>query len=174
MSVRAPKQEGMTITEILVVLLLLLILATLLTPAYETYFSQNAVKSAAEGLYSDFIRAKTTAISTGQTITVTFTTGATWCYGLSSGSITCDCASAPSASNCDFGVTSYTSYANTSLSTSGFTGDTATFDSARGVLTNTAGSATFTATGGENITTSVNKFGAPKICSSSVGGYSAC
>lgn len=169
------KQHGMTLTEILVVLLLVLILATLLTPAYETYFSQNTVKGAAEALYSDFIRAKTTAIGTGQTVTVTFTTGATWCYGLSSGSVACTCGDAPSASNCDLGITSYASYANTSLSVSGFTGDTATFDSARGVLTNAAGSATFTATSGENITTSINKFGAPKICSNTVGGgYSAC
>lgn len=168
------KQRGMTLTEILIVLLLVLLLATLLTPSYETYFSQNAVKGAAEALYSDFIRAKTTAIGTGQTVTVTFTTGATWCYGLSSGSIACTCGSAPSASNCDLGITSYTSYANTSLSTSGFTSDTVIFDSARGVVTNTAGSATFTASGGENITTSINKFGAPKICSSTVGGYSAC
>ena len=67
------KQQGLTLTEIIVVIGMLAIVTLLLVPNYQSYLAQNRVKGAAESLYSHFILARTTAISSSQNVTVTFT-----------------------------------------------------------------------------------------------------
>lgn len=168
------KQQGMTLTEVIIVIGLLVIIALFMAPSYRIYIAQNAVKGAAESLYSNFVLARTTAASSSQTVTVTFNTTNPWCYGVASGATACNCTSAASATNCNLGVTSDTDFPNTTLTTAGFTANTVTFDSARGTLSDSAGYADFSVISGETVRVYINKFGTPRICSSTVGGYSAC
>lgn len=167
------KQQGMTITEVLIVLLLLTILSTLLVPSYITYITQNRLKSAAEGLYDDFLLARTTAIKLSSPVTLTFITGSNWCYGLSSGATACVCSNAASASNCNVGIISSTDNPGTTLSLSGFTANATIFDAARATPSVT-GSATFSTADGNTITVSLNALGTSMICATGVGGYAAC
>ncbi|PIZ04522.1 MAG: hypothetical protein COY58_03465 [Gammaproteobacteria bacterium CG_4_10_14_0_8_um_filter_38_16] len=168
------KQQGLTLTEIIVVIGMLAIVTLLLVPNYQSYLAQNRVKGAAESLYSHFILARTTAISSSQNVTVTFNTADPWCYGISSGATSCACTSAPSISNCNLGIISRTDFPNTTLSSSGFTSNMVTFDAARGTLSNTAGYVDFALTSGQSVRVYINKFGVPKTCSSTVGGYKSC
>lgn len=164
------QQRGITITEILVVLVLFVILALLITPAYTTYYAQNRLKSAAERLYSEILLARTNAIKTQSNAVLTMTSGSSWCFGFTT-SASCDC---NTASNCNLGQTQSAEFQDTTLSLSGgFSGGTVTFDGVRGIP-NTTGSAVFTSATGESIEVSLNLLGTPKVCSSTVGGYAAC
>ena len=171
------KQRGMSIIEVIIAIVILLILALLITPSFVTYFNQNRLKGAAEVLYDNILLGRTNAIKQATTVTLTFVTGASWCYGLSSGAIACSCGSAASATNCNLGITSNTDYPNTSLAISGFTSSAITFDAIRAAVASgsTVGSATITSTTGtESITVAINALGTSSICSSTVGGYSGC
>lgn len=164
--------KGLTLTEILVVLLIISILAILATPAYITYITQKRLISAAEGLYDNFLLARSNAITKQTNVYFSFQTGSNWCYGFNTGS-SCTCSN---TNACNLGQVNSTSYTNVTLSlpqNGGFIGSTSTFDYVRGIPSNT-GKLLFTGASGENITVSLNLLGLPKICSSTVGGYSSC
>ncbi len=165
------KQHGMTLTEILVVVFMVAILAAILTPAMNTYFNQANLKGAAEALYDDVNLARSTAIKTTNSVTITFISGA-WCYGLSSGTVACTCTNAPSSSNCNLGLTTSASFKNTTLAV---TNTNMTFTTSRGDTTNNT--AIFSATSpAQSATVTINSMGIPSLCSTnaSVGGYPAC
>lgn len=166
------KQNGITLVEILVVLAMLAILTAVLTPSMDTYFNQANVKGAAEALYGDVNLARTIATKSTDTVTITFVSGTSWCYGLSSGAITCACDSAPSSTNCNLGLTTATNFKNTALAV---TNATTTFSTSRG--TTISNTAIFSATNPtQSATVTVSAMGVPSICSTgaSVGGYPAC
>lgn len=168
------KQKGFSLVETMIVVAMLLIVVAALTPTITTYYAQNRLKGAAEGLYDNVMLARSSAVKSSTSTTITFVTGSSWCYGISSGAIACACGSAASASNCNLGITSSSNYPNTSLAiTSGFAGNAITFDASRGVP-NTNGIGTITlssTTGSTSITATVNAMGETQICSTTVGGY---
>lgn len=171
MLVSQRKQKGVTLAEMLVVVIMVAILAATLTPAMRTYFNQANIKGAAEALHDDVNLARTTALKTTDAVTITFNTSA-WCYGLSSGTVACVCSSAPSSSNCNLGLTTSSSFKNTTLAV---TTTNMTFSTSRGTTTSNA--ATFSGTDpAQSATVNINDMGAPSICSTnaSVGGYPAC
>lgn len=164
-------QNGMTLVEILVVIVMLAILVAVLTPSMNTYFNQGNIKGAAEALYGDVNLARTIATKSTDTVTITFNAGA-WCYGLSSGTVACACSSAASTSNCNLGLTTSSSFKNTTLAV---TNTTMTFSTSRGTVT--SNTAIFSATDpAQSATVTINAMGTPSICSTSasVGGYPAC
>lgn len=166
------KQHGITLIETLVVLVMLAILTAILTPAMTTYFNQGNIKGATEALYGDINLARTIATKSTDTVTITFVSGTSWCYGLSSGAVACACNSAPSSTNCNLGLTTATSFKNTALAV---TNATTTFSTSRG--TTTSNTAVFSATNPtQSATIIISNMGTPSICSTnaSVGGYPAC
>ncbi len=166
------KQNGITLVEALVVVIMLAILVAVLTPSMNTYFNQGNIKGAAEALYGDVNLARTTATKSTDTVTITFVSGASWCYGLSSAAIACACNSAPSSTNCNLGLTTSANFKNTTLAV---TNATTTFSTSRG--TTTSNVAVFSATNPtQSATVTISNMGAPSICSTgaSVGGYPAC
>lgn len=172
----AQKQKGLTLTETLVGLIIIGILVALITPSIQIYYQQNRLKGAAENLYDNITLARTTAIEKATTAKITITTGAAWCYGMSSGAIACACGSAGSASNCDLGIVSAADYPGTTLATT-LSGATTTFNAARGVPNNT-GTVTFSTTSGgsQSVQLTLNALGFSSLCSPSgtVGGYAGC
>jgi Tfp pilus assembly protein FimT len=172
MPISQHNQNGITLIEALIVLAMLAILTAVLTPSMNTYFNQGNVKGATEALYGDVNLARTIATKSTNTVTITFVSGASWCYGLSSGAIACACNSAPSGTNCDLGITTAASFKNTTLAV---TNATMTFSTSRG--TTTGNTAVFSATNpSQSATVTINDMGTPSICSTSasVGGYPAC
>lgn len=164
------QQTGLTLPEILVVMVMLVMLAAVLTPTMITYFHQANIKGAAEALYNDVNLARTTATKSTDTVTITFTTGASWCYGLSSATTACTCSASASSTNCNLGITTSSGFKDTSLAVAA---TTMTFSIARGTTSSNA--ATFSADT-QSATVNINTLGTSSICSTNVtvGGYPAC
>jgi len=174
------KQKGFTVTEALIALVLLGLLTILIAPQLKVYYAQNRVKAAAEGLYDDILNARMTTIKTATKSVITFVTGSSWCYGISSDAIACVCTNAATASNCNLGITSGTSYPNTSLTLGTLTSPT-TFDAIRAAPTNNGGTVTFSTTSGstQSVMLTLSALGTSALCSGSggnanVGGYVGC
>lgn len=175
------RHAGVTMIEVVVVLVIISIIAIALTPALLTYFVQNRLKGAAEALYGNILFSRSTAIEKATTVNLNFTSDTitgVWCYGMSSAAIACSCDGAPSATNCNLGVVSSTSYPNVTLATT-LAGSSTVFSASRGTPSNT-GSVTLTdASSSQSIKLTLSAMGLPSLCSGSagvadVGGYSAC
>lgn len=167
--------KGFTVIETLIVVIILALLVVSIMPSVRNYFNQSRLKGAAENLYDDITLARTNAIAMGSTVQITFSTGASWCYGISSSGIGCSCALAASATNCNLGIRSSNSYTGTTLATT-IGGASTTFSAARGIPNNT-GTITLSTTGGsESLVLTLSALGTSTLCSPSgtVGGYVAC
>ena len=82
------KTAGFTLIEMLIVLAILAIIATLTAPALGLIVEKNAIRSVAERIKSDLQWTRTEAIKSSQNLTISFQqTGA--CYGIDIQS--CDC-----------------------------------------------------------------------------------
>ena len=82
------KTAGVTLIEMLIVLAILAIIATLTAPALGLIVEKNAIRSVAERIKSDLQWTRTEAIKSSQNLTISFQqTGA--CYGIDIQS--CDC-----------------------------------------------------------------------------------
>lgn len=170
MQVICKKQSGLMITEVIIVLVLIAILALLITPAYFNQITQYRLTLAAEALYDDLLLAHSYAIKQASAVNFVFTTGSGWCYGYTTQS-TCDC---NSGTHCEQAHTTSTDFTNISLSITGFSGNKTSFDATRGIPEST-GTITLTSSAtGAAITVSINALGQPSICSSTVGGYPPC
>ncbi len=161
------KTGGVTLTETIIVLLIIAILATLAVPPFLSYLRDNRLKSASEQLHSNLNLARSEALKQNIAITVVFQTGASWCYGLTTAA-TCNC---QAGGNCNLGQVDATLYPDTSLSLTTIAASTV-FSAARGTPSS-SGSITFTS-GTKSITIELNSLGFTKICSSTVSGYSSC
>jgi prepilin-type N-terminal cleavage/methylation domain-containing protein len=165
------KQKAFALTEVIVALVLVALLAVSITPALSTYFRQNRVKAATEILYDDMLLARTTAIARSAAITLVFQTGTNWCYGTTTAS-TCAC---NTANACNLGQTTSAEYPNTTLAITGFTANAVTFDAVRATpnIVGSTATATVSATdGAEQVTLTLNPLGTTSLCSSgTVGGY---
>ena len=82
------KTAGFTLIEMLIVLAILAIIATLTAPSLGLIVEKNAIRSVAERIKSDLQWTRTEAIKSSQNLTISFQqTGA--CYGIDIQS--CDC-----------------------------------------------------------------------------------
>ena len=164
------KQKGFTTVEALIALVIFALLLILITPQLKVYYAQNRLKAAAEGLYDDILNARMAVIKTNTAVTFSSSTGATWCYGLTSGTNACSCST---PATCTLGAVSSTNYPNTTLA--GLT--SVTFDAVRATPNNT-GTVTFSTTSGStnSVTLTLSALGTTTLCSpsSTVGGYAGC
>lgn len=151
----------------MIALIIISLLALSLAPTFQTYFEHNRLRGAAETLYDNILLARSEAIATATATQLVFSSGTTWCYGLSNNNA-CDC---NNPATCTIGTHAHTDYPNTVLTT---TTNTLTFNETRGIPDNTA-TITFSNTANNTtISVMINALGIPKICSSTVGDYSAC
>ncbi|BAL25516.1 GspH/FimT family pseudopilin [Azoarcus sp. KH32C] len=119
--------RGVTLIELLTAIAIMAVLVTMAAPSLNNFILKSRLKGAGEALHSDLVYARTEAVTRNQTITVSFSTGTDWCYGISTGG-TCNCATAGS---CSIKAVSGTSYTGTTLATS-FTA--LTFDGVQGTI----------------------------------------
>lgn len=150
-------QQGVTMTEVMIAILIMVVVALLFVPNYVNYVKQNHLIGAAESLSNDLNQINMQR-QKQVTINMVVTTGATWCYGFTSGG-TCDCMT-PNA--CNYGQNNYTNYSDTSLASSGFTNPIS------------VGTFVFSNTSGQSITINANTAGNSYTCSDTVGGYPGC
>ncbi|MDD2761647.1 MAG: GspH/FimT family pseudopilin [Methylomonas sp.] len=147
MKIHAPSSEqGITLTETIVVASISGLLATFAIPAYQDMIERNRLRQAVESFKSDLQLARTEAIKRSQNVVVSRKTGdaGTWCYGLTlrtASKTSCDCeVSDPGADNfCDIKRIIGENFAQTNLEAATINNNTFSFR--RGTIN--AGGATF-------------------------------
>ena len=182
---REPRRAaaGFTLVEFVVALAILAILAVTAIPSFNDFRVRERLKGAATNLYTDLQFARSEAVEHNATVTVSFTTGANWCYGIHQGAAACDCAT---ANSCSIKAVSGTDYPGISIGL-------AQFDSAgganswyainplRGQAVDAAGNAVsgnvlFAGAGSRSLRGDVNAVGRVRLCSpsGSISGYPSC
>lgn len=93
---RLSPQNGVTLIELMVTVIVLSILAALAIPAYQTMVEKRRLRGAAETLSGELQFAKMESIKTTTPVRIDFTVtdAANWCYGVSTAG--CDCTTAGS------------------------------------------------------------------------------
>lgn len=87
----ARHQTGVTLIELMIVIVIATILLALGIPSFQDALDKNRLKSAAETLKGDLQFAKSEAIKRNQNIRVDFSvSGNNWCYGITEKD-DCDC-----------------------------------------------------------------------------------
>lgn len=166
---------GFTLTELMIVLAIIAILAAMVAPSFDDFIRKNRVKGAAEDVYGMLLQAKSEAIVRDTDIFVNVENGANWCVGydtvancVCSGSISCI---VPVAGQDVTQVISGTDYRDVTMSA----GSDITFSLPRGFPNPTS---TLTLSSGNwalNIVTSLR--GRIRVCnpnSNAMTGYESC
>lgn len=181
------RSTGVSLVEVIVVVSVIGILASLAFPSFLQMFARSRLKATAEQVRADLNLARSEALKRNQTIIMSFTVNSdsSWCYGLKA-TIACDCTvTDTSASNfCqldrDAGgagiptAVSSTSYPGITFSGSPF-GGSLSFSPVRPSLT--ASSATLASTNvSGTIRVVASGLGRVRFCSPSggFGGYPTC
>lgn len=191
-------QNGFTLNELIMVIALVAIIATLAVPSMKGFIDTSRLKSASEAIAGDLQLARSEAVKRNTSISVNFDAdgSSTWCYGIDENT-GCDCnlsdptnASACAlpisgnqilyASTTDSSVTPNLSsdYDGIELAPPSFSGNSyTTFSPTRG--TASAGTLTLTADNGRILKIVISAIGRVKICTPSasnerVNGYSEC
>jgi type IV fimbrial biogenesis protein FimT len=162
--------QGVSLVELLIVLMISGILLLVAIPSYVTYLQQNQIIGTTETLFYTMQYARSEAIKQNRTVYVSFQTGDNWCYGVNPGSA-CTCTT---ANSCTLGVTQSNSSQALALSSSGLSTTSVSFDPVHGA-SYTNGSLTFTLAGSSNaMSVKVNIQGNLQVCSNQISGYSTC
>lgn len=164
------RHKGFTMTEILVVLAIVSILALITIPLFSNIINKRRLALTADELFLALSNARTEAIKRNSNVYVSFNTGSTWCYGINVGSA-CNC-TAPST--CNIKSATYAKDQQMTLSTSGIASGNFYFETIHGGAS-TIGTITFTLYADTPLVTiSVSRLGNLQICSTGLSGYTAC
>jgi Tfp pilus assembly protein FimT len=146
------------------------VLVIIAIPSFISYVQNNRAVGTAENLYYSLQYARSEAIKRNTTVYVSFVTGSNWCYGINPGSA-CTCTT---PSSCALGAVSPANSTQTTLSTTGVTGNQITFEGTHGAAYK-ASTITFTVYGQTNaMGVDVSPMGDLLVCSSTISGYSGC
>ncbi|MEW6352828.1 MAG: GspH/FimT family pseudopilin [Pseudomonadota bacterium] len=127
---------GFTLVEMIVTVAVLAILLAIGIPSFQGTLDKRRLVGAAEQLYADLQYARTEAIKKNRQVTVSFTTGANWCYGLDDDTTTvCNCST--QAANCTVDgiqkIVSASNFSGVSLSST-FVSNNLCIDPRRGTM----------------------------------------
>ena len=79
------------------------VIAALALPSFEAFRDRERVKGVANNLVADMQFARSEAVQRSRRVTVSFTTGTHWCYGIhlveDAGSADCNCTPSANSSN---------------------------------------------------------------------------
>lgn len=186
------KSTGLTLIELMVVVVIVGIFAAAAAPNFTSFIDKSRVKGAADDVASLIASARTGAVKRSRNVTVAVTGTAnstTWCLGgsespapasagaLMPASAACTCTT---ANSCQVdGRPAVVSAADYPGVTIGALPAAFTFDGRLGVLDNLAATpgVTLTSAGGYQLTVSVSPMGQTRVCVSAGGaisGYPAC
>ncbi|MBW2302209.1 MAG: GspH/FimT family pseudopilin [Deltaproteobacteria bacterium] len=125
------KQEGFTLLELIMTMVILAILATIAIPTFSVWLPEYRLKKAARDLYSNIQLAKMQAVRTNRDHTVSFNTGAGLYQVLDSGVTvvkTVNLSNYGSGVSYGFGNATKTVPGGVPIDTVSYAGDSATFN----------------------------------------------
>lgn len=161
-------EKGFSLVELLTVLLIVVVLTAIAVPLFTDFNQEHRLTTVSENLYYFLQQARSEAVKNNTTVYVSFQTGSSWCYGANAGSA-CTC---NVAGSCSLGTTNASTAQDISLSTSGLSGNSVTFDGTR-AATNASSTITFTLSS-KAITAKISALGNIQLCSADISGYATC
>ena len=84
-------QRGVTLIEILTAVTILAILTVVAAPSFDAVRNRARLRGVADNLYADLQYARSEAVQRNSTVSVSFSPGSAWCYGIHQGAAACDC-----------------------------------------------------------------------------------
>ncbi|NOR70087.1 MAG: prepilin-type N-terminal cleavage/methylation domain-containing protein [Methylomarinum sp.] len=138
------KNRGFTLIELMIVIAIVGIIASMAVPSFQDTLERNRLKEAAESLKSDLMFIRTEAIKKSNNITVNRSTGNNggWCYGFDNTGFACDCTETDAANITTSSNAGYCSakrtvgFSNTNLISVFPVSGNSTFDFRRGTTGN--------------------------------------
>ncbi len=156
---------GFTLTELMITVAIIGILASIAVPSFQDMIERNRLKEAVEGLKSDLMFARTEAIKRSAGINVAIVeNGSNWCYGINDDNTVCACGT---ANDCGIKAVAGNQFQGTAVGADYAT----TFNFRRG--TAFAGGATISSSN-YSARVKVSSTGRITICSDDLGGYGGC
>lgn len=164
------RYKGLSLIELITAISIIAILSVVAIPLFTSLINNYRLSATANQLYYHLELARTEAQKRNARVYVSFSTGDTWCYGINPVSA-CNCTI---PNNCSLATASYGKAEQISLSTSGVS-SSFYFEGTHGAAS-TSGTATFTQYGQSSplITLSIGRLGNITMCSTGIGGYTAC
>lgn len=134
--------RGFTLIELVVVLAITGILMVMAVPVLNEQIDKRRLVAVADAIYGDMQYARSEAIRNNQNVQISFSGGASWCYGMILGATACDCSVVASSSTgyCALKRVDYLDFQKVSIPASAgisFSGNKTGFDPVRGVALGT-------------------------------------
>jgi len=181
-------QHGLTLIEVMIALGILGVIAALALPSFEAFRDRERVKGVANNLVADMQFARSESVQRSRRVTVNFTTGIQWCYGIhlveDGGTTECNCTpNADSSNRCNIKVVRGSDVPGVLMSSASFGAGGAWYaiDPRRGQILDATGAAAqgvvrLTGSSGVQLEAELNAVGRVRLCSpdGKTGGFPAC
>jgi type IV fimbrial biogenesis protein FimT len=156
---KSMRVRGLTLMELMVTVAILAILVALAVPSFNSFLAKGRLSGAAEVLAQDLQLARSEALRRNDAVTISFSSGAAWCYGSVAGATACTCTP---TNTCTLRRVDNTDYSGVTMAAS-FAANTAAFTARHG-LANT-GTVEFTHPNAGTLRVSLGAAGQVSICS---------
>ncbi|NOQ14337.1 MAG: prepilin-type N-terminal cleavage/methylation domain-containing protein [Methyloprofundus sp.] len=174
MMINTKQVAGFTLIELMLVVAIAGLLASVAVPSFSKLLERNKLKEAVEGLKSDMMWMRTETVKRSCNLRVTFDKDA-WSYTIFRAAGECDCPSG--GGDCNNKVVTGSQYAGVSMSSAAFSGGTSTFFDFRRGTAGIAGNAQLD-TSNYHVRVLIARVGRVRICNVSdetgLAGYEEC
>lgn len=165
--------NGFTLIELMVTVSIMAIIALIAAPALQDFVDKTRLKGATDRIYADMQFARSEAVKRNSSVSISFSTGSNWCYGINAGG-SCDC---NTANACSIKTVSHSEFNGIALNSATFTSNSTTFNPVLGTLSS-AGLARLQSSAGKQACVHMSLIGQIGLCSpagtANLGGYPTC